>query len=326
MSRRGAALGLVWTAAMIAAAGCGAAASTLNGARAGTTHSVSSGDPGAGATASHAPRRARPTPAYPSLLASAQSSRVSEFVPVVRWRGRTAVWSARSPSGIALLSFDQRLIELRLHSGTIDAGSSGWRWGPAAVGSERRRLVAAFNGGFKLSTGAGGFMSYGRIGAPLRSGLGSVVTYAGGRTDIGAWHVEVPTSGTPVVSVRQNLTLLIDHGRPAASVDCLSCWGAILGGVSDPARSALGVTADGRVIWAAGEHVTVAQLAAALLGARVGRAVELDINPEWVAGYLYGHRSDSGALAPVPVVPGQNGVPGFFLAPYSRDFFTVVAR
>jgi hypothetical protein len=79
-------------------------------------------------------------------------------------------------------------------------------------------------------------------------------------------------------------------------------------------------------VWAGGEHLTPSQLAGALLGAGVVRAVELDINPEWVAGYLYGHRGGAGPLAPVAVVPAQNGVPGFFLAPYSRDFFTVEAR
>jgi hypothetical protein len=58
----------------------------------------------------------------------------------------------------------------------------------------------------------------------------------------------------------------------------------------------------------------------------VVRAVELDINPEWVAAYLYGHRGGVAPLAPVPIVPGQPGVPGQFLSPYSRDFFTIVAR
>ena len=104
------------------------------------------------------------------------------------------------------------------------------------------------------------------------------------------------------------------------------CWGATLGGVSDPARSALGITSDGRLVWAGGERLTPSALAAALLGAGVIRAVELDINPGWVAGYLYGHRGGVAPLAPVPLVPGQNGVPGFFLAPYSRDFFTIEAR
>ena len=76
----------------------------------------------------------------------------------------------------------------------------------------------------------------------------------------------------------------LPSGRPAAGLGCVSCWGATLGGVSAPARSALGITAGGRLVWAGGEHLTPSALAAALLGAGVVRAVELDINPEWVAG------------------------------------------
>jgi hypothetical protein len=227
---------------------------------------------------------------------------------------------------VALLSFDQSLTGLRLHSGTIDAGTAGWRFGPTVVSPELGGLVAAFNGGFKLSTGAGGFESYGRVAVPLRDGVGSIVTYDDGTTDIGSWHQEVPPAGKQPVSVRQNLSLLIDHGSPAGTIACRSCWGATLGGVSDPARSALGITTDGRLIWAGGEHLTVAALADALRGARVMRAVELDINPEWVAGYLYRHRGGHGPPEPAPVVPGQPGVAGQFLTPYSRDFFTVVTR
>lgn len=232
----------------------------------------------------------------------------------------------RASPGVTLITIDQRLFELHLHSGTSDAGAPGWRFGPSVAGAERGRLVAAFNGGFRLSVGAGGFISYGRAGAALRDGLGSVVTYADGTTDIGAWHHGVPVPGHAVVSVRQNLPLLVDHGQAASTLDCLSCWGATLGGVLDPARSALGIKADGRLVWAGGEHLTVGQLASALLGAGVVRAVELDINPEWVAAYVYRHHGGHGPLAVVPVVPGQNGIPGAFLAPWSRDFFTVVAR
>ena len=47
----------------------------------------------------------------------------------------------------------------------------------------------------------------------------------------------------------------------------------------DPARSALAITAASSLISAGGEHGTVAQIADALLGAQVVRAVELDINP-----------------------------------------------
>lgn len=320
---------LLSACAVLALAGCGAGAT-----RTAVTRTATSGPRTVAvrASATSASKRAAasratpPPPSYPRVLTAALGSSPTTFVPAVSWRGETAVWISRSPSGVALLSFDQRLVELRLHSGTVDAGGSGWRFGPAVLGAELGRLVAAFNGGFKFSTGAGGFESNGRLGAPLRNGLGSIVTYTNGRTDIGSWNQGVPAAGTPVASVRQNLNLLIKNGTAAASLDCISCWGATLGGVSDPARSALGITADGHLVWAGGEHLTPSELAAALLGAGVVRAVELDINPEWVAGYLYGHRRGVGPLAPVPVVPGQNGVPGYFLAPYSRDFFTVEAR
>jgi len=298
----------------LALAGCGGAASPSSATKA-------SAAAGAGTRAG----RARLVDAPPQLVDGSAGATPTGFVPAVRWDGQTAAWIARSSSGVALLSFDQRLVSLALHSGTVDAGASGWRWGPAVIGSERARLVAAFNGGFKLSTGAGGFMSGGRVGAPLHAGLGSIVTYADGYTDIGSWRRDLPAAGRPVSSVRQNLPLLIDRGVAAPTQDCLACWGATLGDVTDPARSALGITADGHLIWAGGEHLTVAALANALLDSRVVRAVELDINPEWVAGYLYHHR-DPLPPAPVAVVPGQPGTPGAFLTPYSRDFFAVLTR
>ncbi len=318
------ALGLL---AAIALAGCGSSSASSStaggagGAGGGSTSHVTTTH----ATTSHTTTHRAPPPGPPQVLGAAHGIGTTPFVPAVRVDGRTAVWVARSSSGVALLSFDQPLLTLHLHSGTVDDGTLGWRYGPTITGSERGHVVAAFNGAFKLSTGAGGFYSYGRTGAPLQEGLGSIVTYSDGTTDVGTWHAGVPAPGHTVVAVRQNLKLLIDHGAPAADADCPSCWGAALGGVADPARGALGVTADGHLIWAGGEHLTPSALASALLSARVVRAVELDINPEWVAAYLYAHGA-GGSLTPVPVMPGQNGIPGQFLAPYSRDFFTVTTR
>ena len=240
----------------------------------------------------------------------ALSTQPTPFVPAVTWKGQPVAWVARSPSGVAMLSFKQPALQLRLHSGTTDAGTVGWRYGPVIAGLERKRLVAAFNGGFRLSVGVGGFESFGRTAAPLGDGLGSVVTYIDGTTDIGSWHHEVPAPGRTVASVRQNLPLLIDHGTAASTLDCRSCWGATLGGVSDPARSALGIQANGHLIWAGAEHATVSTIADALLSAGVVRAVELDINPEWVAGYLYGHRGGAGPLDHRPGRAGPARHPG----------------
>ena len=78
------------------------------------------------------------------------------------------------------------------------------------------------------------------------------------------------------------------------------------------------------IVRGAGEELTPAGLAHALIAAGAARAIELDINPAWVAGYLYLHRS-SGPL-PVPLVPGQSGLSGQLLVPYSRDFLAIVAN
>lgn len=317
--------GVASAAAAVAIAGCGGSGNS-SGQRQTIVVVHSASGQTTSTTTAPKPKPKPPPPAFPQLLPAATKPGATGFVPAVSWRGSTAAWVARTGSGLALMSFNQRLVQLRLHAGTGDPGGSGWRFGGSVAGAELGRLVAAFNGGFKLSVGAGGYQSYGRAGAPLQSGLGSVVTYSDGTTDIGTWHGEVPATGHTVVSVRQNLSPLIDNGKAAANLDCVQCWGATLGGVSDPARAALGITAHGRLIWAAGENVTVADLAGALLAARVVRAVELDINPEWVAGYLYGHRGGHGPLAPVPVLSAQQGIPGQFLQPWSRDFFTLDAR
>jgi hypothetical protein len=223
---------------------------------------------------------------------------------------------------VTLLRFDQARAHLVLHAGSQDPGGSGWPRGPAIGRGEAHKLIAAFNGGFRLATGAGGFREGRRVGYPLRTGAGSIVTYADGHTEIGAWRSDVPAPGARIASVRQNLTLLVDHGAAAANLGCRICWGATLGGGDAVARAGLAVTTDGSLLWAAGEKLTVAVLAEALVAHGAQNAVELDINPSWVAGYLYAH--GAGRTTAVPVVAGQFGVSGAFLVPYTRDFFSVV--
>ncbi len=283
-----------------------------------------------------ATRAPTPTPSLglgPVLLSGAVASRLFGWTPAAAVQGQVAVEAERivAPSetavSVTLLRFSQTLLQLSLHAGYQDPGGSGWSHGDAVLPAEQGRLVAAFNGGFKLSTGAGGYLADGRTAVALRTGMASIVSYNDGRTDIGRWGSEVPASGRPVLSVRQNLQPLIDRGLLTSAVGTCAqpCWGETLGGGSAVARSGLGVDAGGRLIWAGGERLTVRALAEALLSAGAVRALELDINPEWVAGYLYRHPTPSTAAA-VQQIPTQPGVPGQFLAPYRRDFFTLTVR
>jgi hypothetical protein len=220
------------------------------------------------------------------------------------------------------------LVTLALHAGGAEPGGSGWRYGAAIGPDERRVVVAAFNSAFRENYGAGGFEEDGRVGWPLRRGAASVVIYRDGGADIGTWHGRVPAPGRAVAAVRQNLGMLIDAGRIPPSVDtCIKvCWGDPLHEQPIVARSALGIRADGELVLAAGHDLSVRALAQALLAKDVVRAMELDINPRWVAAYLYAHSPRHAAPSPIPLVPGQTGIPGQFLQPYFRDFFTVVAR
>ena len=263
--------------------------------------------------------------AIPGTLQVATHTPRAGWTVVARVGGVPATWLARR-AGVTLMRVDQRLVHLVLHAGSSDGGTAGWTYGDRITAGEAPLLIAAVNGGFKLTYTNVGFVSRGHVAAPLKAGLASLVTYSDGSTNIGSWHAGVPSARTPVFSVLQNQHLLVDHGLAAANVSScvIECWGGTIGLQTEVARSALGITASGQLVWAAGEHLSPSALASALIGAGAVRAIELDINPWWVAGYLYPHRPS--VTSHVRLVPGQRGVAGAFFKPYTRDFLTFVAN
>ena len=263
--------------------------------------------------------------AAPHLVVTAPRAPGAGWTVVAQVRGQPAAWIAQR-SGVTFMRFDQGLVHLTLHAGSSDGGVAGWTYGDQISPREIHLVLAAFNGGFRLSYTDVGFSSGGHVAVPLKPGLASIVTYTDGTSNIGTWLNGVPTARKTVFSVLQNQQLLVDRGAAAATVtNCvLACWGHTIQALTTVARSGLGITASGQLVWAAGEQLTPAALAAALISAGAVRAIELDINPDWVAGYLYTHHP-TGPTA-VPVVPGQLGIAGELLAPYSRDFFAVVAN
>jgi len=265
-----------------------------------------------------------PHPAAP-LLVSVPAQTSPAWSTVASVHGQPAAWLTRR-AGVTFMRFDQALVHLDLHAGSLDGGVSGWKYGDRITPREIHLIVAAFNGGFKLTYHDVGFTSAGHVAVPLRTGLASIVTYTDGTTNIGAWRAGVPSAHQRVFSVLQNQQLLVDHGAIAeTTAGCiLACWGGTVENRGSVPRSGLGITAGGQLVWAAGEHLLPAELGAALVSAGAVRAIELDINRDWVAGYLYVHRR--GGPSPVPVVPGQHGIAGMLLEPYSRDFLTIVAN
>lgn len=336
---------LGWTAIAgclaLAGAGCGGSHSssstaprTVPAPRTTSTRSEVAPLATSGPSASTVPAAPPSRPRLIAILPAAHRQGLFGWAPAIAVRGQTAAWisriSAHGETGftITLVRFDQHLVTLALHAGGAEPGGAGWRYGDAIGRAEGRVVVAAFNSGFRENYGAGGFQEDGRVGWPLRRGLASVVVYRDGTADVGTWHEGVPAPGRAVAAVRQNLSLLIDQGRVPSSVDtCIkACWGDPLHEQPVVARSGLGITADDQLLWAAGHNLSVRALADALVTHGAVRAMEMDINPRWVAGYVYAHPPNGRVPAPVPLVPGQTGIPGQFLQPYFRDFFTVITR
>jgi Phosphodiester glycosidase len=228
-----------------------------------------------------------------------------------------------------IVSMDQRLVSFQLHPGNEDPGGSGWGpnsqpWIPPG---SRAGLLATFNGGFKLNSAQGGFYLNGHRSGTLTPGTASVVYYKNGTIKIGAWDQTVRMTSS-VAGVRQNLKLIVDHGRVPASVNqnVETSWGATLGGGYYVWRSGLGITRDGRVIFVYGPALDVQDLAELLQRAGVVEGMQLDINPYWMSYEYYqadGHPADP---SPVALLPTQQQTAYRYYSPYSRDFTAAYAR
>jgi hypothetical protein len=250
-------------------------------------------------------------------------------------KGQHAVYvtSMRMPDGpyvAGVAWLNTRLLSARLYSGSLSPGGVGWHYSAPVTPSAARTLVAAFAGGFLLKDSQGGYLSEGRLVAPLRAGAASLVIYRDGSVGIGAWGRDV--SMTPnVVAVRQNLRLLVDHSAAVAGLRAsdVSTWGYSLNNVVNTWRSGLGVTASGDLVYVAGP-INIVDLARTLVRAGAVRAMVLDMNPLWPVFATYAPASPNGLAAPsngTTLLPNMVQTPARFFQPtYARDFITMSAR
>ena len=235
---------------------------------------------------------------------------------------------------------DTRLLAARLYSGSRSPGGGPYRYTAPIQPAQAASLVAAFNGGFIMKDAGGGYYTEGRIVAPLRLRAASLVIYADGSVNVGAWGSDVVM--TPdVVSVRQNIVPLVAGGRPtpqAASTDW-QAWGSTCGATSCAAavpgiehqwRSGVGVTADGALVYATSPALDPLQLAQLLVRAGAVRGMQLDINPSWTVFVTYNPPAAGGLAAPSDgskLLSSTVQGPWTFFEPWwARDFVTMSAR
>ena len=232
----------------------------------------------------------RPDPSYPQLVAG------------VAWIDSSRAW-------------------IQLYPGRYEPPSSGNALAevPTAL---RAHLLATFNSGFKLEDSGGGFVAFGRVYAPLKDGMATLVRMRDGTADVRTW-TGGPDPGPTVELARQNLPLIVDGGRLNPGLGDGPQWGATLGNAVRVWRSGIGVDARGNLIYAAADIQTATSLARILQRAGAVRAMELDINYEWVTFNYYASADAAGQSR---LLPGMTRDAARYLSPDDRDFFAVYAR
>ena len=225
---------------------------------------------------------------------------------------------------------DPRLLRAQLYSGSEIPGGGPFTHTAPITTTASRALDAAFNAGFRMGDANGGYYTDGRAELPLRKGAASLVVYSDGSATVGAWGTQVAMAPT-VVSVRQNLDLIVNNGHPVPGLlaNDNSQWGATLGGDYYVWRSGIGVTRSGALVYVGGPSLAITSLANLLADSGAVRAMELDINTDWVQYSTYRAapgRQVTGANG-VSLLPSMAGAPSrYFQSWWIRDFYTMSVR
>ena len=191
---------------------------------------------------------------------------------------------------------------------------------------DRARLVATFNAGFKMRDSHGGWWTTESPAVPLVDGRASAVINRDGVVRIGEWNKTV-RMGPYVVAVRQNLDPVIVGGR---IVDGLTGnadgrWGSVRSQFQYTWRSGLGTDARGNLIYVAGQGLTLATLAVAMLQAGIREGMELDIHAAMVSLDIE-HPQGGGSISSKRLLGSMTSPEDRYLVDDQRDFFYVVAR
>ncbi len=223
---------------------------------------------------------------------------------------------------------DTKLLRATLYSGSQIPGGGPYSHTAPIQPAAARSLVAAFNAGFLMSDANGGYYTDGKVIIPLRTDAASFVVYRNGTSTVGAWERDVKMTPN-VVSVRQNLNLLVDNAQtvPGINASDTTAWGQTLGGAVYVWRSGLGITADGALVYAGGPGLNITDLANVLVRAGAVRAMELDINTDWVNFSTYEPSAPNGlagATNGTELLSNMTGTPSRYFEPWwARDFITM---
>lgn len=186
-------------------------------------------------------------------------------------------------------------------------------------------VLANVNGAFRLEGSQGGYIYDGEIIKPMVKGRATAAITSDGRLRIGRWGRDF-SKHDDIVTARQNLDLIVDKGQSkVSSATDNIVWGATTDKESLAWRSAIGERPDGSIVYVIGEYLSAQGLADTLVRAGVERAMVLDMNLYWSAGFTFKHKKDGTPICK-KLDPAISDGCDRFLNRYKRDSFQFLAR
>jgi hypothetical protein len=232
---------------------------------------------------------------------------------------------SRPYAQVGVLLMDSRRTRLHMTGGTEDPGGDRGVRGPGAIpGDALSKVLCAWNGGFKGPHGGFGMYADGKTYRPLRNGLASIAVFDDGTIKMGEWGRDLQWDDR-MVAVRQNAVLLVDKGEVSRRVgEGNDTWGYVQVNSAEfiTWRSAVGLTKDGNLLFAAGNSLSAETLAKALWAAGAETAMQLDINSPYVLLATFFPKPEGGLRAE-RFMDNMPDSPGRFFKSQERDFFYV---
>jgi len=245
--------------------------------------------------------------------------------------GVTAVYVARvRPDSIhtsiyaTIAWFDPHLLAFGQVSGT-KLPEGNFKHGPGRVPSSLRKFyVAGLADGYRMKDSQGGAIINNAVVKPLIRGKATLLTYPDGSINIVRWLIDPAKPGFTVA--RQNLDALVLDGKSQVFNEDQAKWGLVWYGTGSGKnyiwRSAIGLRADGSVVYVQSQALSAKSLADLLVRAGVIKGMTLDMNAAFANGDFYGPYGPRGKA----INPDNKNPTMRFYKSSKRDFISVYTK
>lgn len=239
----------------------------------------------------------------------------------------------RSWCAVAIVAIDLRSVDVELVAGRYEPKAEteegkGIERPGTIPESAHATLIAAFNGGYKATHGHYGMHVGGVDLLPPKPGLCAIGKRRSGELAIATWE---KIEADELQWWRQTPACMVEDGQlhPGLTVKDNLNWGATIDGETVIRRSAIGLSADRKVLFVGiGDHTTAPSIAQAMQHVGVPTIAQLDINWSYPKFVTYGPKEGgAGELVATALVSGFEYTEDEYIRKRAeRDFFYLTRR